>query len=279
VFLHGSKRLDRSSIADLIAARIERELPDLRKNWQQSGPIHHVVIDDLLPVDLANRIYAAFPEGRLMGVRRSLRELKYIAAQMDGYDPLLEETVFAFQDLRVVDAFAHITNIHCVEPDEHLYAGGISMMEKGHFLNPHIDNSHDKERKRYRVLNLLYYVSPDWKSENGGNLEVWPGGISAAQTTIVSRFNRLVAMITNTTSWHSVSPVAAAERRCCVSNYYFSEFPADKQDYYHVTSYRGRPQQKMRDLVLRADNAVKTVIMKTPLRHLINNTHFYAKKK
>ena len=52
-----------------------------------------------------------------------------------------------------------------------LYAGGISMMAPGHFLNPHIDNSHDKFRQRYRVLNLLSYVSPDWDQTRGCNLE------------------------------------------------------------------------------------------------------------
>ena len=33
-------------------------------------------------------------------------------------------------------------------------------MAPGHFLHPHIDNSHDMERQRYRILNLLYEMSP-----------------------------------------------------------------------------------------------------------------------
>ena len=32
-------------------------------------------------------------------------------------------------------------------------------MDLGHFLNPHIDNSHDAKRERYRRFNLLYGVS------------------------------------------------------------------------------------------------------------------------
>jgi Rps23 Pro-64 3,4-dihydroxylase Tpa1-like proline 4-hydroxylase len=36
-------------------------------------------------------------------------------------------------------------------------------MSKGAYLRPHLDNSHDKNRKRYRVVNLLYYVTPDWR--------------------------------------------------------------------------------------------------------------------
>ena len=39
---------------------------------------------------------------------------------------------------------------------------GLAMFE-GDFLNPHVDNSHDANREKYRRLNLLFYVSPDWK--------------------------------------------------------------------------------------------------------------------
>jgi Rps23 Pro-64 3,4-dihydroxylase Tpa1-like proline 4-hydroxylase len=49
-------------------------------------------------------------------------------------------------------------------------------MTRGHYLNPHIDNSHDKFRADYRVLDLLYYTSPDWQVEFGGSLELWPNG-------------------------------------------------------------------------------------------------------
>jgi len=71
-------------------------------------------------------------------------------------------------------------------------------------FNPHLDNSHDKDRNMWRALNLLYYVTPDWKIENGGNLELWPKGPKQDQITIHSKFNRLVVMATHNNSWHSV---------------------------------------------------------------------------
>ena len=44
-------------------------------------------------------------------------------------------------------------------------------MSEGCFLNPHIDNSHDRNLENYRRLNLLYYVNKDWISDdNGGDL-------------------------------------------------------------------------------------------------------------
>jgi len=91
---------------------------------------------------------------------------------------------------------------------------------------------------------LLYYVTPDWKLEYGGNLEMWPNGIAEKQTTIHSKFNRLVVMVTHDSSWHSVSKIKQDAHRCCISNYYFSETSIHKNEKFHVTSFRGRPEQK-----------------------------------
>jgi Rps23 Pro-64 3,4-dihydroxylase Tpa1-like proline 4-hydroxylase len=57
----------------------------------------------------------------------------------------------------------------------------------------------------YRVLNLLYYVTPDWNPEFGGNLELWDNGPKESQRVIPAKFNRLALMATHEESWHSVS--------------------------------------------------------------------------
>lgn len=270
--------MNRTVIANLIVNKLEPAAATLTRQWESSGVIGHCVIDDLLPPELAHRIRNAYPESSGMRTRRSLRELKHIAAQMDQYDPILEEALFAFQDPRVVALVGQITSLRELEPDELLYAGGISLMSKGHFLNPHLDNSHDKERERYRVLNLLYYVSPDWTLANGGNLELWPNGVEGPQTTIESRFNRLALMVTHRHSWHSVSAVTVDQQRCCISNYYFSRQPAERDDYFHVTSFRGRPEQPVRDLVLRADAGLRMAVRKMFPGGIARTKHYYDKK-
>jgi len=83
-------------------------------------------------------------------------------------------------------------------------------------------------------------------------------------------------MITNKKSWHSVSKVDYQGRRCCVSNYYFSPKPAEEHDYFHVTSFRGRPEQKLRDILLQGDAALRNGIRKI-IKHGIRNSSFYKK--
>ena len=113
-------------------------------------------------------------------------------------------------------------------------------MKKNDFLNPHIDNSHNVDKQKYRRLNLLYYVSPNWDISKGGNFELWDKKVQNPKV-IISKFNRLVVMETGPETYHSVNPVLVDEIRYCVSNYYFSKKSFNGKEYNHVTSFTGRP--------------------------------------
>lgn len=267
----------RKYLADLILEKLNIKKDELKAEFNKLGRINSCFIDDLLPEDVAYTIYNAFPSPEEMALHKSLRENKRIAAQMDLYNPLLEEAVFAFQDERIVRIAEEITGLKEMSPDEHLYAGGISLMATGNFLNPHLDNSHDNDRENYRVLNLLYYVTPNWDVENGGNLELWDNGMSEPQRTIHSKFNRLALMITNKTSIHSVSKVVADGKRCCVSNYYFSKKPAEASEYFHVTSFYGRPEEPVKNLFLRTDAFLRQLVRKFTGKRIIETKHIYKK--
>ncbi|MDI6034445.1 2OG-Fe(II) oxygenase [Flavobacterium sp. LB2P84] len=269
--------LTRTYLANLILDKFVVNQEVLKKEFNQFGRINSCFIDNLLPEEVANEIYEAYPSPEEMAIHKSLRENKRVAAQMDLYNPLLEEIVYAFQDERIVKIVEEITGLKEMIPDEHLYAGGISLMATGNFLNPHLDNSHDNDRENYRVLNLLYYVTPDWDINNGGNLELWDNGMSKPQRVIHSKYNRLVLMVTNKSSIHSVSKVISQGKRCCVSNYYFSKRQAEATEYFHVTSFYGRPEEPLRNVFLRADAFLRQTIRKIIGKRIVETKHIYKK--
>jgi Rps23 Pro-64 3,4-dihydroxylase Tpa1-like proline 4-hydroxylase len=198
----GSPTITRRQMADVIYDRLLAAEEDL--GTQFADPTHSIaafVLDDLLPVEWAHRIRDGFPDPAVLFLRHSLREKKYVGVEMNRYAAVVEEAVYAFQDPRVVNQIGRITGLQDLVPDPYLYAGGISLMGPGHFLHPHLDNSHDKDRQYWRAVNLLYYVSPDWRAENGGNLELWDQGPERTPREIVSRFNRLVVMATHHRSY------------------------------------------------------------------------------
>lgn len=191
-----SVSIQRTGIADHIVARLEQEIETVQAHFAAPDRIPSCQVKDLLPPELAREIFVRFPTSDQMMLKRSIKEHKHVAAQMDAYDPLLEEAVYAFQDPRVVALIAKITGFKGLEPDVDLYAGGISAMSKGAYLRPHLDNSHDKNRERYRVVNLLYYVTPDWRENYGGCLQLWDDGPKGAPRTFPCFFNSLVIMAT-----------------------------------------------------------------------------------
>lgn len=271
--------LNKSALAALICKRLSDFEQPLKIMFQKSSPnIGYFFIDDLLPFDVVDALRKAFPRHEEMVVKKSMREFKSIAVQMNECANIIEEAVYAFQEESVLEKISKITEIDNLLSDPLLYAGGVSSMGYKNFLNPHLDNSHNRTRDLWRALNVLYYVTPDWPTDQGGNLELWTDGLRSPPTVIHSKFNRLVVMATHSSSWHSVSPVTSRENhRRCISNYYFRESSLMDNEKYHVTSFRGRPEQPIQDMFLRFDNAIRQVVRVTTGEVLFKNKHFYRK--
>lgn len=248
--------MSKNEIVDLIVARLQSEKSRAADMFSASADkvgVRHCYIENLLPESLAKEIYRAFPKMEQMRLMSSFRERKFTSKHFDQFSPTLKDITFALQDVAVVKVIEEITGIAQQIPDPTLYADGLSMMGERHFLNPHIDNSHEATRQFYRTLNLLFYVMPNWALQNGGNLEPWESSVRKNET-VHSKFNRLVLMETTPTSWHSVSPVQVDQLRCCVSNYHFSPASPTGEQYFNVTSFSARPEQTARRVLAWADN-------------------------
>ena len=271
--------LNREEITLTIVEKLEKHKDQLSQDFKNKRKnIPFFVVDDLLPANWCKEINEAFPDTSLMVLKKSIREHKFVGVQIDLYEQLIGEVTYAFQDKRIVDLIGEICGINKCYADASLYAGGISTMVENQFLKPHLDNSHDQQREKWRVLNLLYYTTPDWETSFGGNLEVWPNGLKKEPTTIRSRFNRLVVMGTDSNSWHAVSKVVVNKHRNCVSNYYFSETPLSSDDSFHVTLFRGWSKQKWDDMLLRLDGVARMAIRKIFKKGIVKNPHVYNKK-
>lgn len=259
----------RSEMATRIVARLLSEFARLQHDWRNPGMItstRHCVIDDLLPDATALEIHRAFPRDADGFVNwDSFRQRKRSSYDIDRHPRMLAEIVYALQSAEVLETVSRLTGLPGLDPDPHLYASGLAMMFRGDFLNPHLDNSHERSRTKYRRLNLLYYVTPGWTPESGGDLELWDSRVRK-RVPIPALFNRLVLMETTPQSWHSVSAVAAEGPRCCVSSFYFSERPAAEKPYRHLTTYTGRPEQPIRRAVCALDNVARTVARKLGAR-------------
>lgn len=254
--------MDRIVIANHIKEKInDMGIEKLENDYRSSGPIKYLIIDDFLPVELASLLCDKFPPESELNILNARQEKKFVGVNFEKDQKIVEECIYAFQQEEILKLFSRICVIADLVGDPELYAGGISSMSKTCFLNPHIDNSHDRLRSKFRRLNLLYYVSEDWSSNDGGQLVLYPNGIKQNPIEIDSSFNRLVVMRTDNKSLHGVKQITSSDnRRKCISNYYFSKSSPLNKDYYHSTSFRGFPGERKKDLVLRLNAFIRTTV-------------------
>src|SRR3989338_11323442 len=150
----------KNQLIDLIVKKLDENKKRLKNEFFLEHPIkvaRHFVLDHLLPTDIAEKIHANFPKPNKMGLLHSYGELKLKYSHIKNTSSLLQDLHFAIQNPRVVAAIEDITEIKNQVPDTSRLAGGVSALLKGHYINPHLDNSHDVEKKLYRTVNLLYY--------------------------------------------------------------------------------------------------------------------------
>lgn len=255
----------KETFVSFIIERLTRDQATLAAQFNQTHAIkvaRHVVVDNLLPADLAHQLVAVFPPAKKMRLLHSYGEIKMKYCAIKNTDALLQALHQAIQDPRVVACVEKMTGIAHQLPDLSKQAGGVSTLLKGHYLNPHLDNSHNLNKSQYRVVNLLYYISPDWKLENGGNYELWNESVTECMV-LPCLFNRLVIMETNGQSWHAVNPVLVNEPRRCVFNYYFSEHSPTGEPYFFGASsiffnplFKARPEQKIRRALAKVRKAI-----------------------
>lgn len=253
----------KDNLIDLIVKKLNESKDDLKKQFFFEHPIkvaHYFALDNLLPTEIAEKIYADFPKPSQMRLLHNYGELKLKYSYVKNESTLLQDFHKAIQDPQVIAVIEEITEIKNQVSDKTRLAGGISSLLKGHYINPHLDNSHDIDKKLYQTVNLLYYVSPNWKLENGGHYEVWDPEVKNC-IVVPSFFNRLVVMGASQTAWHAVSPVLCNSPRCCIFNYYYSETSPVGEEFFHKSSalfnplIKPRPEQKIR-------RAVKDMLLK-----------------
>jgi len=263
------------TLAALLTSRLAAETSRLAAQFgtRAEGRVRCCWLDDVLPVAALEAANAGLPPLAAMLRRADEGERKYVCADLDGMGPPLRELIGAFARQPVADAVAAIMGMERLETDERLYNGGLTVMLPGDFMRPHLDNSHDYDRRRRRHVVLLFYLSPDWGSEYGGHLQLWPLTTRGAPETVPFRPNRLVIMETGEHSWHSVQPIIGPVPRNSLTTYFYA--PASEHAPLRVTRFTGWPGEPIRSLWFSGRFHLRNAAARAVGRCLVRNRHAY----
>ena len=218
----------------------------------RNTPFPHFIWDNFMEDKIANKARDMFPaEDSEMWTWKSNDEnsIKYMCQNIDKIKtlPTLYEIIEYLNSENFCKMLSIIFGIPNLVSDMQVGGGGLHMIGNGGFLKIHSDfNVADTMPDYNRRLNLIYYLSDDWKDEYNGQLELWNTDLTKCQVKLSPIFNRMMCFVTqpegDTISWHGhPKPLEVPDgvyRKSIALYYYTKEEPNNIFAEKHKTIYK-----------------------------------------
>lgn len=211
-------------------------------------PFPHIVLDNFLPDELAQRLLEHFPSERLksdvvfdMGYA-GLHKRQILPAECDDF---CRRAFDFFNSQPFVEFLEGISSIQGLLPDPHFAGGGFHETGTGGKLGIHADFRINNRLHVNRRMNVIVYLNREWREEYNGSLELWSRDMKNKMKTVPPVWNRCVIFNTDADSYHGhPDPLTTPDGvfRRSLALYYYT---ASKSVYDEVpnrsTMYAARP--------------------------------------
>jgi len=239
--------------------RLEQNVGSLHEQYILARPFPHIVLNEFVRPEFADLAIRDFPMLKKNEWNNYVHanERKYGNTRPDTWSQPLRVALDVFQSRRFVSFLSSLTGIQDLLIDESLEGGGLHQSTSGGFLNIHADFTvHPQHRDWRRRINLLWYLNADWRTEYGGDLELWAADMKTCEQKIAPIANRAVIFTTDAKSFHGHPdplrcPVGVARQSMAL--YYFTSGNSARV---RSTEYRARPGDGVRSLAIFADKEI-----------------------
>jgi hypothetical protein len=232
----------------------------LSGEYSFAEPFPHIVIDNFLPTDVADRLLDAFPNhatGQAKAYEMGyagLHKTQFYPGDCDGFG----HSFFLFCNSAPMLQFLEgLTSIKSLLADPYFEGGGFHQIERGGKLGIHADFRVNERLHLQRQLNMLIYLNKDWLEDWGGELELWDREMNGKARGVLPTFNRCVVFSTDATSHHGHPDALKCPEgiaRKSIALYYYTASPRIYEDVPTTsTQYHARPgdDRAVRDEVRR----------------------------
>ncbi|MGA8279149.1 MAG: 2OG-Fe(II) oxygenase [Rhodanobacteraceae bacterium] len=227
--------------------RLESLAFERTADFAAASPYPHAVMDDFLRPQSAHELARAFPRPEdpvawdHFGARGL--EMKLGTSREERFPEPLRAAIHDLNAGVFVRFLEQLTGIDHLLPDPHLTGAGLHLSRLGDHLGIHADFNWHEKLQAHRRLNVLIYLTPDWRSEYGGELELWDTGAEHLVRRVEPQFNRAIVFATRSDTFHGhPNPWAAPEHilRQSIAMYYYTTMrPAGEERPPHNTRYKG----------------------------------------
>ena len=208
----------------------------LKEKYRNAFPFEHIKIENFLQEDYAEEIYKNFPtDFENWHKYWNPIEVKYANDDINNMDKLIKDIFYLLSTDKLIKVFSQITGITDLEYDPYLHGAGLHVHPRYGRLNMHLDyEKHPKLINKQRRLNIILFLTKDWKQEWNGDNQLWNKDMKECIVKTYPKFNSAIIFKTDELSWHGLPEKITCPEgtfRKSLAYYYISPLVNKKHEY------------------------------------------------
>lgn len=199
---------------------------NLKSLFKSAKPFEHIIIPNFLQEDYANLLSDTFPKvNETWHTYYNPFEVKYTYDNINNLEPHFKNLFYILSTPQIINIFSNISEIENLTYDPYLHGAGLHSYPRNGRLGMHLDYEKHPHLDKERRLNIILYLSKDWKDEWNGDTQLWNKDMTECVKSSPVRFNTAIVFKTNDISWHGVP-----EKIKCPENLFRNSFA-----YYYIS--------------------------------------------
>lgn len=193
-------------------------IDELKEKYINAEPYEHIIIHNFLNEAYAELIHNNFPKlDENWHKYYNPIEIKYTNDNINNMDENIKKLFHILSTNELINIFSKLTGIENLDYDPYLHGAGLHMHPRNGRLHIHLDYEKHPFINKKRSLNLILYLSKDWKEEWNGHTELWNKTECIVKSPVI--FNTAIIFKTNDDSWHGLPEIIK-----CPQNVYRNSF-------------------------------------------------------
>lgn len=178
---------------------------EMSEEFIHAKPYSHLVIENFLSDHIFEKVSKEFPEvDDNWNHYCNPIEIKYSFDRLDLMKQPFQSIFYSLSTKHIIEKIEQITRIKPLEHDPYLHGAGLHCLKRNGRLGMHLDYEKHPITGKERRLNLILFLSTEWKEEWNGALEFWSNNMNCCEKKIYPKPNRAVLFQTNDVSWHGI---------------------------------------------------------------------------
>ena len=209
---------------------------ELQQKFLGAEPFDNIIIPDFFNSEFAEALFQQYPtdveNGQWYKYNNPL-EIKYAYDDVKNLPLVLKDAFYLLSTKEVTEKINRLSGIDNLEYDPYLHGAGLHAHPTNGRLHMHLDYEKHPYLDKERRLNVIVYLSKDWKEEWNGETQLWDNEMKKCVVKSPVKFNTAFIFKTNNISWHGLpEPITCPEGvlRKSLAYYYISPIVSDPEN-------------------------------------------------